>query len=447
MSDAEARLLMALLGPDRRAKRKKLAAGISRYLGTNRPHDAVIEQPPYYGELLAWALDRHIQEQGWRIVKAAGIEKDAPELFLVDTGDGQPASLYREAVLYLEKGKSRLVLTVTIIPAFRAMAAVSSGPRSRKRADSFRDAVMSIMTERNFYRGAKLEFDGMVRIIKPQAVNWDSIVLFPQTRRDVKMNTTGFLKNYQRLAGFGIPPKRGVLLAGEPGTGKTLICKAIMTDSEGITCITVCPYDLDSDGYISGLYALAAGLAPAIVIFEDIDLIARSREESGYARAPALLALLNALDGVEACEMVVTVATTNHPEMLDKAIRNRPSRFDRIIRVGLPSMAHRLELVGSMTDRIHLSPEAQLSLVQRTEGCTPAQIKEVVYSMVMDRTEDGQAEGEMPPFTDSEIERAVARVRGGARRQVGFAPCGNGDSDARGNRDPLPHRAGCPGSY
>ena len=73
------------------------------------------------------------------------------------------------------------------------------------------------------------------------------------------------------------------MLTGEPGTGKTVICKALMAEAEGITCITTSGYALDSDGYITELYELAEDLSPSIA------LIGQNRMEFGYQRGPALL--------------------------------------------------------------------------------------------------------------------------------------------------------------
>ena len=110
------------------------------------------------------------------------------------------------------------------------------------------------------------------------------------------------------------------MLAGEPGTGKTIICRALMAEADGITCITTNGYALDDDDYVTTLYELAQDLSPCIVFIEDIDLIGQNRKEFGYMRGPALLSLLSEMDGVEEQQEIVTVATTNCPETLDKAL-------------------------------------------------------------------------------------------------------------------------------
>jgi len=133
-------------------------------------------------------------------------------------------------------------------------------------------------------------------------------------------NTVDFLRRSDEWGKYGIPLKRGILLAGEPGTGKTIICRALMAEADGITCITTNGYALDDDDYVTTLYELAQDLSPCIVFIEDIDLIGQNRMEFGYMRGPALLSLLSEMDGVEEQQEIVTVATTNCPETLDKAL-------------------------------------------------------------------------------------------------------------------------------
>jgi cell division protease FtsH len=117
--------------------------------------------------------------------------------------------------------------------------------------------------------------------------SWHSIILDRATKREVKANTVEFLRRGKRWHGFGIPQKRGVMLAGEPGTGKTLICKALMAEADGITCITTSAYQLCTDEYITELYEMAQDLSPCIVFIEDIDLIGLNREEYHYQHGPA----------------------------------------------------------------------------------------------------------------------------------------------------------------
>jgi len=211
--------------------------------------------------------------------------------------------------------------------------------------------------------------------------------------------------------------RRGILLAGEPGTGKTIICRALMAAVDGITCITTSGYALDDDDYITELYELAEDLSPSIVFIEDIDLIGQNRMEFGYMRGPALLSLLAVMDGVEEQREVVTIATTNCLETLDKALSERPSRFDRVIKLPRPSIEQRIELVRRLCEKIPLDDETQEYIAGKTENCTPAQLQEIIYSLVIQCPE---RQDELKINT-ADIDWAISSINDKNRHRIGFS--------------------------
>ena len=109
-------------------------------------------------------------------------------------------------------------------------------------------------------------------------------------------------------------------------TGKTLIAKIPMNQSSGITCIVADEELLTEREYIRNLYELAQDLKPSIVFIENIELVGEDRR---YGISRSLFSLLSSLDGIRECDGVVTVATTNSIETIDRALKERPSRFDR----------------------------------------------------------------------------------------------------------------------
>jgi ATP-dependent 26S proteasome regulatory subunit len=154
-------------------------------------------------------------------------------------------------------------------------------------------------------------------------------------------------------------------------------------------------------------------LRPSLVFIEDIDLIGQNRD------AP-LVSLLAILDGVEENREIVTVATTNYLEMLDTALSERPSRFDRVIKLNRPAPAERLQLVNSQCLKIPLSPETQSYIAARAGGCTPAQIQEIVHSLVIDRIQKNGNDEEAFDPSRSDVDKAVARISGMNRSPLGF---------------------------
>jgi cell division protease FtsH len=332
--------------------------------------------------------------------------------------------------MLVRKGELRLTVTVDINPKWRGCVQAEGLAKKKGEIHDFIQGVKTVAREQNFYRGKKLEFGGRIRFLNLPARAWESIILDRRIKDEIWANTIGFLANRERLKGHGIPPKRGVLLVGEPGTGKTLACKALMAGSPGLTCIMANAYALDEEEYITELYELAQDLCPCIVFIEDIDLIAQNRMEWGYSKGPALLSLLSALDGIEEHEQIVTVATTNCLEVLDKAIGQRPSRFDRVIELPRPSLEQRERLVNSICRRIPIDDDVQAYIARKTENYTPAQLQEVIYSLVIGYTQrNGSDEPGCLRFSTEEVDRAISKISGRNRHRLGFTLRDNHDSE------------------
>jgi len=371
--------------------------------------------PRYYCELLTWALHRYLEREGWFTVCIHGYCGPEPVYIDVNTGD-EISNLLSNGRLLVEHGDYRFVVTVDINPMSRCSVKVEGSAHSEDRIRAFVRGVMAITERENFYRGKKVEFSRRIRVLNILDRSWDSIAIDADTKADIQANTVSFLKHPDQWLRYAIPLKRGVLLAGEPGTGKTVICKALMAEADGITCITTNGYAIDDDDYISELYDLAADLSPSIVFIEDIDLIGRNRVESSYQRGPALLSLMSVLDGIEEYTEIVTVATTNCLETLDEALSHRPSRFDRVIMLTRPSTQQRREVVHRLCQRIPLKEQVQEYIAQKTEGFTPAQVQEVIYGLVIRWPAD---RGELS-FDTADIDRAISRVNGRRRAHLGF---------------------------
>lgn len=389
---------------------------VDEFLGENHRACDVAILPRYYGELLTWALHRYLGREGWTINSTLGYHGPGPFYIDVYTGD-EYANLLANGRLLVERGDIRFAIAVDIDRMGHCSAKVEGGAGHGNEIRGFVAGVMAVAEGENFYRGKKMEFNRRIRLLNVRGRSWDSIAMDDETKAEIQANTVSFLKHPEQWSKYGIPLRRGVLLAGDPGTGKTVICKAVMAEAQGVTCITTSGYAIDDDDYISELYELAEDLSPSIVFIEDIDLIGQSRVESGYQRGPALLSLLSVLDGIEEHAEIVTIATTNCPETLDKALSQRPSRFDRVIRLTRPSVQHRRQLVRRLCQRIPLEEEMQEYIAQKTESCTPAQVQEIVYSLVIRRPSEGPGLS----LDRSEIDLAISKVNGRRRTHIGFA--------------------------
>lgn len=422
MEDGELDPMETLLR--RRGERhRRHLAHLHQFLGKNHTTTASVVQPRYYCHLLAWALERYIEEQGWHTVRTVGYHSSEPLFTELDTGSGDSTIVLWNGTLFLARKHKRLAVTIDADPRGESTVVVHGAARLEDTVRDFAAGVQATVRERNFYRGGNIQLGGIIHFLDVPSKSWDSIVLDEEARGEIEANTTGFMARRESLARYGIPAKRGVLLAGRPGTGKTLVCKALMSGSGETTCILASTYTLGVEGYITELYDLARDLAPSIVFIEDVDLIAKDRMEWGDTSGPVLPALLAALDGIEECHEVITVATTNHREALDKALSQRPSRFDRIIDIPCPSAEQRRRLVSNLCRRIPLDERIQARIAARTEGLTPAQVQEVLYTLAIRYGDDGGDDKPEPlAVTAEQVDRAISMIGGKGKPAIGFVP-------------------------
>lgn len=182
---------------------------------------------------------------------------------------------------------------------------------------------------------------------------------------------------FERL---GITPHRGVLLSGPPGTGKTLLARALASECEASFLLINGPEIIskwhgESEANLRRIFDAARENAPAVVLIDEVDAIAPDRARVQHNHEAVLVSqLLTLLDGLVDRGQVVVVATTNRPELVDRALR-RPGRLDLLLEIGLPDLAARLEILRIHTDRMPLHPGVDIpALAAATEGFTGAHL-------------------------------------------------------------------------
>src|SRR5206468_13026217 len=173
----------------------------------------------------------------------------------------------------------------------------------------------------------------------------------------------------------GLAAKKGLLFYGPPGTGKTHTIQYLASQLRDHTTLLITSEQV---GLLDEYFQLARFLQPAMVVIEDVDLIARAREEMRSACEESLLnRLLNEMDGLKEDAAILFVLTTNRPEQLEAALASRPGRVDQAIEFPLPDVEGRRKLVHLYARELAISNELVNSVVRSTEGASAAFIKEL----------------------------------------------------------------------
>ncbi len=209
---------------------------------------------------------------------------------------------------------------------------------------------------------------------------FDNLILQETLKEEILADLERFFSARAAYNQYHIPWKRGILFVGTPGNGKTHTVKALI-NTLGKPCLYVKSFKTQyrtDDKNISEVFTKARKAAPCVLVLEDLDALLTDENRSFF---------LNELDGFAVNTGIVILATTNHPERLDPALTNRPSRFDRKYSFNLPAQAERLKYItlwnSSLEGTIHLSSEVVLRLAELTTDFSFAYLKELFLSSLM----------------------------------------------------------------
>jgi hypothetical protein len=254
--------------------------------------------------------------------------------------------------------------------------------RRRERAERFLADIRRTMRKRNVYRGHVLSLsqsqmgDTEINFHRLPTVCREDIILPEGLLDRIERHTVRFSQVSDKLLASGRHLKRGILLHGPPGTGKTLTAMYL---AHAIQDRTVLLLTGRGQGLIRQSCALARTLQPAIVVLEDVDLVAEERTRPGAAcTAPLLFELLNEMDGLADDADVLFLLTTNRPDILEPALAARPGRVDQAIELPLPDAACRRRLFELYSVGLTLGDVNLETYVQRTEGASAAFIREMM---------------------------------------------------------------------
>lgn len=272
--------------------------------------------------------------------------------------------------------------------------------------------LLALAREKSVYRGAVISVDRQDRKGQDYAVTFhdltppprDAIILPEDVLRAVERNVLGFFRHADDLRQAGQGVRHGVLLHGPPGTGKTLVTRYLVGQAQPATVLLLTGRQYANLGATCRLARL---LEPSLVVLEDVDLIAGDRRRNPHK--PLLHELMDEMDGLSSAAHVVFLLTTNRPEVLEEALSSRPGRVDQAIYFPLPDLESRRRLFAQFGRGLSLSAVALDPLLARTDGASPAFLKELFRRAALLALERG-ARGKPIPVGDDDIDRALREI-------------------------------------
>jgi hypothetical protein len=298
--------------------------------------------------------------------------------------------------------------------------------RTKTQARNFLRYLERLGTERSPYRGQVLSVESHDRktgdytlsFHAVRGVSRQALVLPEGILNILERNVLSLFRQMEAMARAGRGTRHGVMLHGPPGTGKTLATRYLIGSLSGVTVVLLTGKLYP---HLRQACKLAERLAPSLVILEDVDLVAADRVKN--RNAPLLHELMDAMDGITPQSRCVFLLTTNRPEVLEPALASRPGRVDQAIFFPLPDRECRRRLIELYRQGLEATPATWERYLDRTEGASPAFIKEWFRRAALVALERG-ASGEPLPLRESDLDAALDELTrtGGplTRRFLGF---------------------------
>ena len=345
----------------------------------------------------------------------------APGLVDLPNGPRSTLACLRLALLLVEDDRGRYVLLLQgpgehqpNITVEVAGLAVPTAQEVLAELDELRDRL-------NVYRGHLLDVTvtpmGTIDLefIDQPGLDRDDVVLPDEVLRRIERHALSVADHRASLLAAGQHLKRGLLLYGPPGTGKTHTTRYLLSRMTDYTRLVLTGRALVAVGSVA---ALARDLHPAVVVLEDVDLVAEDRS-FGPATSPVLFDLLDAMDGGAPDADLLFLLTTNRADLLEPALAARPGRVDVAVEISLPDATGRqrlLDLYGRQVP-LTLTDDETAEAVERTEGVTASFLKELVRRSLLEALTEADtgpgssagrsAAGEQPVVTGIHVSRAL----------------------------------------
>ena len=308
----------------------------------------------------------------------------------VDVGQSEPVKCLVNGLWLCRTGDLRYAVVLSSHreyrnePGTRIEIAVPAGAEGAEFVQRCFSELESAVNAARSYRGKILSLDGDndyrgrsrgVMVHKLPPVQREDVILPEATLKLLDRNVLNFVGSRPQLRALGQSTRKGILLYGPPGTGKTHTIRYLASNLPGHTTLIITAAQVELLAHYMNLARL---LQPSMVVIEDVDLIARDREQMGPCEESMLNALLNEMDGLKEDADILFILTTNRPEQLESALASRPGRIDQAIEVPLPDGAGRNKLVQLYGRGLPLGDAVISEAAQRTKGVSAAFIKELM---------------------------------------------------------------------
>jgi hypothetical protein len=347
-------------------------------------------------------------------------------LYLVAEGDSRAAILILAADP--ESGMGAAQLHVIADRAGMAGAIAAELRRLAVVHNVFRGQVISFGEDMFGERSAALQFH------RRPAMTAEDVILPRETLAMIRRQVVGVAEHRERLLAAQQHLKRGLLLYGPPGVGKTHSVRYLISQLAGVTILELTG---DSLGLISTACSVARTLQPAMIVVEDVDLIAEDRGMHP-GQHPLLFQLLNEMDGLAEDADVVFLLTTNRADILEPALAARPGRVDQAVALELPDADARRQLFELYRGPLSVDVSRLDTVIAKTEGVTASFLKELLRRSALIAASHGgvgaiavtsdQLDAALDELLDTR--NAMTRVLlGGAAERAGGWPGDQTDED------------------
>jgi cell division protease FtsH len=361
--------------------------------GTTHETFGLAGQSRHYGSFA------DILEMGWH----TGVRLGRPDLVDLPIGPDETLACVKFGLFLITRQDHRFAVFMRgpqedgFSPSHGVTLEVLSPESDAARA--FLAEIRRLSEELNVFRGQVLSFGdsayghmavGSLVFHRRPTLERDQLVLPEGVLESIELEVLGIGEHKDRLREAGQHVKRGVLLHGPPGTGKTHTVRYLVSRTIGVTVLLLTGGGLQM---VREACALARTLQPSLVVLEDIDLIALDRGMSGRYGNPLLFDVLNEMDGMAEDADVAFILTTNRADILEPALAARPGRVDLAIEIPLPDASARQRLLNLYGKGLDLQLTDEGAIVARTSGVTAAFIKELVRKSALlaaSRSDRGQ---------------------------------------------------------